>query len=388
MSSPETSRSLKVGLIADDLDDGNTGLATYSQGLVVGLEAFSEEIDLTIVHRHSASFYAGRRELIVPGLGRSRLATRGLGNKIIRKQLMMPWALRSQQFDVVHDTYHFGPFLAPTSYARVVTIHDLVPLMMPETCACSVQSHLTHRTLVRWVAKRAGHIITDSECTRRDVIEQYRVPPDRVTTVYLAAGNAFRPVEDTEQLWAVREKFGLPDDFILYVGTLEPRKNLVRLIGAYKRALPSLGGIPLVIGGGLGWKYDEILRAANDPSLEGRVRLLGRVPDDDLPALYNLATVFVFPSLYEGFGLPVLEAMACGTPVITSRTSSLPEVAGAAGLLVDPLDEDEIARAMVDVVSQKCLRSALSREGLAQAAKFSWQRCAQETLEVYRNVVG
>jgi glycosyltransferase involved in cell wall biosynthesis len=380
--------TLKIGLVTDDIDDGNAGLATYSRGLAAGLEFFSDDLDVTLIHRLDHPFYAGRKNLAVPGLGKGRTATKGIGNKIIRKQLMMPWALRSRQFDVVHDTYHYAPFLSPSSYARVVTIHDLVPLVMPETCACSVQSHVTHRTLVRWVAKRAGHIITDSDCTRRDVIEHYRVPPDRVTTVYLAAGNAFRPVEDTEQLLAVREKFDLPDEFILYVGTLEPRKNLVRLIGAYKRALPSLGGIPLILGGGLGWKYDEILRAAKDPSLEGRVRLLGRVPDDDLPALYNLATVFVFPSLYEGFGLPVLEAMACGTPVITSRTSSLPEVAGAAGLLVDPLDEDEIARAMVDVVSQECLRSTLSREGLAQAAKFSWQRCAQETLEVYRNVVG
>ncbi len=378
---------LRVGLVTDDIDDGNAGLATYSQGLAAGLESLSDEVEVTLIHRLDHPFYAGRRHLVVSGLGKGRTATKGLGNKIIRKQLMMPWALRAQQFDVVHDTYHYAPFLAPTSYERVVTIHDLVPLVMPQTCACSVQSQVTHRTLVRLVAKRAAHIIADSDCTRRDVIEHYGVSPDRVSTVYLAASDAFRPVEDPNQLQNVREKFELPERFILYVGTLEPRKNLVRLIGAYRRAMPSLGDVPLLIGGGLGWKYEEILGAAKDPCLAGRVRLLGRIPDEDLPALYSLATVFVFPSLYEGFGLPVVEAMACGCPVITSRTSSLPEVAGDAAVLVDPLDEDEIARAMVDVVSQEGLRRALSNKGLAQAAQFSWRRCAQETLEVYRNVV-
>jgi len=379
--------TLKIGLVTDDIDDGNAGLATYSRGLAAGLECFSDDLDVTLIHRLDHPFYAGRKNLAVPGLGKGRTATKGIGNKIIRKQLMMPWALRGQQFDIVHDAYHYAPFLAPTPYARVVTIHDLVPLMMPETCACSLQSFLVHCTLVRLVAQRACQVIAVSESTKRDLVRRYGIRPERVSVVYNAAGQDFQRVVDCQELDRVRESFELPGRFILYVGTLEPRKNLVKLIHAYKKAMPLLGRVPLLLGGALGWKYEEILQAAKDPALAGRVRLLGRVPDEDLPALYSLATVFVFPSLYEGFGLPVLEAMACGTPVITSRTSSLPEVAGDAGVLVDPSNEDEIARAMIDVVTRQDLALTLGRESLARAAVFSWRRCAEETLEVYKNVV-
>jgi glycosyltransferase involved in cell wall biosynthesis len=231
-------------------------------------------------------------------------------------------------------------------------------------------------------------VIVDSESTKRDVVRLYRKQAESINVVHLAADPCYRPIDDECSRTRVRERYGLPDRFLLYVGTIEPRKNLVRLIEAYKRVRRDIGNAPLVLAGGLGWKYEGILKAAADPELDESVLMPGRIPDEDLPVLYSLASAFVFPSLYEGFGLPPLEALQSGCPVVTSNSSSLPEVVGDAGIQVDPRSTEEICEALIRIMSSEDLRQDLRERGLTRARRFSWARCAAETIAVYQRAAG
>jgi alpha-1,3-rhamnosyl/mannosyltransferase len=231
-------------------------------------------------------------------------------------------------------------------------------------------------------------VISDSECGRQEILAEYKLPPEQVVSVLLAAGSGFSPVP-ADRLTAVLEPLGLqPQKYILSVGTLEPRKNLTTAIKAYARLPEAVRAeMPLVIAGMKGWRTDGLDREVAALIDKGQIRRLGYVPDEALPALYSGARVFVYPSLYEGFGLPPLEAMACGAPVIVSNRSSLPEVVGDAGLQVDALDVDGLAEAMSKVIEDDALHTALQQRGIERAKDFSWRRCAEETLAVYRRVV-
>jgi glycosyltransferase involved in cell wall biosynthesis len=219
--------------------------------------------------------------------------------------------------------------------------------------------------------------------TKCDLIERYGTEPDKITVVYPGYDEAtFQPVRDEEVIEAVKARYGIAGDYILFVGTLQPRKNLIRLVKAFADCRSPIADCRLVIAGKKGWLYQEIFRRVEELGLEKKVVFTGYVPEGDLPALLSGAHLFVFPSLYEGFGLPVLEAMACGTPVVCSNASSLPEVAGDAALMVDPLDVEGLATAMERVLSDEELRAELTERGFKQARKFSWERCARETLAV------
>ncbi len=267
----------------------------------------------------------------------------------------------------------------------VMTVHDLIFRHLPEH----------HKQLNRWYlnwtmplyCRRADHLIAVSEATRRDIIAAYRVPPEKVSVIYEAAAPHFRPQSEEEQV-RVRRAYGLPERYILYVGTIEPRKNLERLLQAWVPLYQAHECPPLVIVGKRGWLSDGFFAALEAcPAREG-VILTGYVQDGDLPAVYSGATAFVFPSLYEGFGLPPLEAMACGTPVVCSNASSLPEVVGDAALLVDPLDGAALQQALRRLAADGELQGALRSQGLARSAAFTWRKAAQRTLSVYDRVRG
>ncbi|NTV65366.1 MAG: glycosyltransferase family 4 protein [Oscillochloris sp.] len=277
---------------------------------------------------------------------------------------------------------HVVPVLRPP--ASVVTIHDLGYLAFP-------QSHTARRRLeldltTRWSLRAARLTIAISQATKDDLVRYYGADPARVRVVHHGLGTSFQPVENPLEIAAAQDRHGIAPRYLLYVGTVQPRKNLERLIGAFARvaSLPALAGVQLVIAGVRGWLSEGIARCAIVHGLADRVHFSGYLPDEDLPTLLSGALAFVFPSLYEGFGMPVLEAMACGTPVLTSSTSSLPEVAGDAALLVDPIDTDAIAAGLVRLVSDPALRAELRARGLARAATFTWERCARETLAVLR----
>jgi glycosyltransferase involved in cell wall biosynthesis len=283
------------------------------------------------------------------------------------------------------DIFHSPDFaLPPVRQARtVLTVHDLSFMRVPECSQPRLRAYLLR--VVPPSVRRADVVLADSESTRSDVIELLDVRPDRVRVIYPGVGEGFRRVQDAELLADVRRRYRLPDRFVLSVGTLQPRKNLTRLIEAYAEARPD-ADVKLVIAGGAGWMYEGIFGRVQELGLQSKVYFPGYVADDDLPALYTLADLFAFPSLYEGFGLPPLEAMACGTPVVTSNVSSLPEVVGDAALMVDPRDVDALANAMVQALGEPSLRSAMVQHGLARAQGFTWSRAAEELLRLYHEV--
>ena len=294
--------------------------------------------------------------------------------------------------DVLFVPAHVLPIVHPRR--SVVTVHDLGYRHEPQAHRPLDRLYLELST--RYNARAASQVIADSAATKRDLVQLYGTDPQRITVVPLGVDELFQPVNDAARLAAVRAQYGIPGDYLLYVGTLQPRKNLVRLIEAWNKIRNSnfeIRNWVLVIAGKRGWLYEEIFATVQRLGLEGQVLFPGYVTEEDLPALLSGATAFVLPSLYEGFGLPVLEAMACGTPVIAANVASLPEVVGDAGLLVDPLDTDALAAAMQRLLTDAApstplrasLRAELRQRGLARAKLFSWPRCAWETLAVLKN---
>ncbi len=299
--------------------------------------------------------------------------------------------------DVLFVPSHVLPLVHPQR--SVVTLHDLGYLYYPE--AHTLFQNVYLRWSTRFNARSASLVLADSEATRNDLLSCFGISDDRVVVVHPGRDEALEPLRDQLSLEAVHDRYGLSAPYFLYVGTLHPRKNLVRLVDAFAELAARLQELPssagggevgagaapeLVLAGAKGWLYKEIFDRVRRLGLEDRVRFTGYVPDADLPALLSGATAFVFPSLYEGFGFPVLEAMACGTPVLCSNVSSLPEVAGDAALQVDPRDTEGWVVAMHRVLTDEGLRATLVERGLKQVRKFSWQRCASQVLEVLEQV--
>jgi glycosyltransferase involved in cell wall biosynthesis len=240
--------------------------------------------------------------------------------------------------------------------------------------------------LVPFSLRHAARVIAISEHSRQEIMRRYRLPANRVAVTYLAAAEQFRPVTDRAALARVRARYGLAECYVLALGNLQPRKNLVRLVDAYVqlRGQGHCADVQLVLGGQAQWRESELYVRVRQSGFTSSICFPGYVDDADLPALYSGALAFVYPSLYEGFGLPPLEAMACGTPVICSNAASLPEVVGDAALTCDPRDTESLAAALAQMIAQAALREELRARGLRRAAQFSWRRCAEETLAVYR----
>ena len=295
--------------------------------------------------------------------------------------LRLSWEMARRPPDLLFVPAHVLPVVHPRR--SVVTVHDLGYLYYPE--AHSLLDRLYLDLSTRYNARAATHLVADSSATKRDLIERYGTAPDKITVVYPGYDDTvFQPVRDEKAIGAVKAKYGIAGDYILFVGTLQPRKNLTRLIEAYWKL--KVGSWKLVIAGKKGWLYREIFQQVEKLGLEGKVVFTGYVPEGDLPALLSGARLFVFPSLYEGFGLPVLEALACGIPVVCSNVSSLPEVAGDAAVLVDPLDVEEMTAALERGLRDEELRAELIERGFQQVGKFSWERCARETLNVLESI--
>jgi glycosyltransferase involved in cell wall biosynthesis len=266
----------------------------------------------------------------------------------------------------------------------VVTVHDLGYLHYPGA----------HRPFDRWYldwttrrhVRQAAYVIADSEATRADLIRHYQADSERIVTVYPGRDGSLTRVEATEVISAAKTRYGIGGDYLLYLGTLQPRKNLIRLVEAFARLQPLTADIRLVFAGKKGWLYGDLFARVEALGLEDCVLFTGYVADDDKASLLSGARALVYPSLYEGFGLPVLEAMTCGTPVLTSNVSSLPEVAGDAALLVDPLDVDAISDGMSRLIADDELRFALVKKGYVQVRKFSWANAAREVMQVLEAV--
>ena len=300
--------------------------------------------------------------------------------RIAWEQTVLPRKLATLRPDLLHGMAYALPI--GWSGPGVVTIYDLSFLRFPDAFKPANRIYLTATT--RATARRARRILTISEHARRDIVRLLSVPEQRVDVTYPAAEERYRPLPNRE-VEAFRVARALPESFVFALGTLEPRKNLVGLLQAYAR-LPRPRP-PLYVAGGAGWRFSPIFDTVRQLHLAEDVHWLGYVPEDELPLWYNAARLFAFPSLYEGFGLPVLEAMACGTPVITSTAASLPEVGGKAAVLVPPLDTERIAHEMERILDDSQLRTEMRAAGRIQASRFSWRAMTDQTVNAYARAV-
>jgi glycosyltransferase involved in cell wall biosynthesis len=295
----------------------------------------------------------------------------------------LPLYLRKSSLDLFHGTNYEVPLWSKRR--SLLTIHDLSILLHADTH----KADLTRRARRRlpMMVRSAARIITATQCVRREICEHLHVKADRVMVTPYAPRSGFQAVP-AAQANQTKQRLGIEDEFILFVGTVEPRKNLLSLVRAFEQILRQTARRPqLVVAGAEGWLMDELFAFIKQSSIGDRLCLTGYLDDDDLRALYSSCTVFVYPSIYEGFGLPPLEAMACGAPVIASNIATFQETLGSAAQLVDPNDVEALAGSMVEILDDEDRRHELSRRGLEQIAKFSWKRTAELTLEVYREVL-
>ena len=364
---------MKIGIDARPIQGQFTGDSTYWRGLIEALARLDVEIILYLDARLPEPEIAVSKSIPV------RILHAPWGR--VWSAWTFPRALKEDGVQVAHVQYTIPPRMpCPT----VTTIHDVSFKRFPEFFKLKDRLILDHA--VKRASKKAAWIIVPSEHARNELIQLYRIDPGKIAVTYEGVDQQYQPM-DRGAARASVEKYGISSPFILTLGVIQPRKNLGRLLEGFARLKGNLeSGHKLVIVGKQGWLEADLRRRIDKLDLANDVILTGYVPYEDLPVLYNAAEVFVYPSVYEGFGLPPLEAMACGTPAITGNQSSLPEVVGEAGLMVDPYDPDAFADAMARVLSSESLRAEMSARGLDQAKKFSWDKMAQETLEIYRAV--
>lgn len=357
---------------------GRTGVGYYSEHLLRHTAAQSADDEVTVISNRPID-----TAVPLPPRVRTEISSTWMP-RLLWMQTSAPRVVRRIHADVVHFTNGMVPAASPVP--TVVTIHDMSLTIFPRFHPR--RRVMLNRPFVNLAARRADAVITVSSAAKHDIVRLYGIAADRVHVVHEAPAPSFRVIHDLAVLRSVRERYGLADRFILYVGTIEPRKNLPMLIEAFARRRVT-GDLPhqLVCVGPYGWLSTDIEAQLDRLRVRDAVRFTGYVPFDDLPAIYNLAELFVFPSVYEGFGLPVVEAMACGTPVVTGPVAALAEVAGGATAQVPELAAEPLGEALVALTRSREQRDALARSGRKRASEFSWDRAAAETLNVYRRVV-
>jgi glycosyltransferase involved in cell wall biosynthesis len=370
---------LHIAIDAHSIGTGLGGNETYAANLIEALAESDTKnrYTLYVTKREAVERYAGRWPHV--SLRRTLPHT-----PLVRIPLTLTAELRRRPVDILHVQYTAPPY-APC--AVVAMIHDLSFEHLPETF--KRRSWMQMRLTVRATARAAAHVITDSDYSREDILRTYGLPPERVTATPLAASPIFKPVEDAAEVRRTLDKYGIEGEYLLAVGSIQPRKNIPRLINAYASLFArSPGPMPkLVIAGKPAWLYDETLHTAGGSLARDHIIFTGYVPEAELPSLYTGALCFVYPSYFEGFGIPPLEAMRCGTPVITSNQTCFPEVVGNAGLMVDTLNERAIADAILRMLAEPGLRAQLRAQGLKHALKYDWRETARLTLRIYERVM-
>jgi glycosyltransferase involved in cell wall biosynthesis len=371
---------IRIGIYTPVTPSPHTGVGRQLGGLLAGLALVDPVNNYWLYHAAQDEFLplaANFRGYPVPVTVASR------GRNHLYQAVQFPRLVARHRLDVLHIP-NTMPLLFPYR-PTVVTLYDLAEFALPQRVY--EKGRHSYRRLANWLAaRRADTIITTSVSTKRDIIRFLGVDEAKIQVIYPGLDHEqFRPQEITSARRAhLAQKYHLPERFLLYVGKIQPRKNLTRLLHAFHRVRQVHPDVHLVLAGSRGWMNEELDATMQQLDLAQVVHSTGFVADEDLPALYNLAEMLVFPSLYEGFGFPVLEAMACGTPVVTSATSSLGELAAAAALCVDPLSVEAIAAAIQTLLDDPRGRDSLRQKGLARAQQFTWTQCAQETLACYQ----
>ena len=379
---------MRIGIDARFLTHPQAGgFKTYTRNLVAALAELDREDEYVLyvdrVPDDPASLGPNFTVYPVP-------ETVPMAGMVWREQIALPRRASRDRLDVFHAPNLTAPLRLPCP--TVVTIHDMIwRRELPRRLSLSKHAVLDwyYRHVPERAALGASAIITVSQCSRDSIARELSLPSERIHVTYEAANPRFRPVADLDALAAARAKFGLPETFLLAMGSADPRKNVAGLLRAYAALpVPEQEGCPLAIVWANPYLASGLGELARTLGVEARLRFLQGVTDEDLLFLYNSATAFVFPSHYEGFGLPLLEAMACGTPVVAANNSSIPEIAGGAAILVNSKDDAALTQALERVLTDAPLRARMGEQGRAQAAGFSWARCARETLAVYREAAG
>jgi len=364
---------IKLGIITGDLKLNKTGIGTYTFQLIKNL---TDAIDITQI-RHPSGDEAPNCSSIVTSL------PPGSFSHIMWSQ-SLSWSIHNpEDFDIIHNPAQYP--VSPKIHSNyVITVHDLIPILYPEYVGIiySVQAKIHYPISMKYATK----IITDSNHTKNDIIRLYKIADEKIKVIYPGVSSNFHPASEDEIL-KVKTKFKLFKPFILFVGAIEPKKNVELLIKAYSLCLKNNPNLELVIAGKKAWKFESVFKLIERLNLKSEIRILDFVPYEDLRALYSGAEVFVFPSRYEGFGLPPLEAMRCGTPVITSNVSSLPEIVGQEGLMVGTDDPEGLADSIIRVISDLNFRDSYTRYCKNRAELFRWEKTAEETLDIYKSVV-
>lgn len=374
--------TVRLGLLTYGLDRPLTGIGRYTVELARALTRLESSLELTLLA-------AGKPEAL-HGDGRpwDEVALRGcrlLPGLMVLGNVLIPAAVRRLGLDLVHDPTGVTPLVFGAASARIaVTIHDVFAWSCPGTS--SLLDTLIYRHWLPRVLPRVETVITDSHHSKTDIIRYLGVAAEKVQVIHLAISKRYRPAT-MEEIAVARSRYNLAQNYILITGSVEERKNIRRLLEAYAQLRRGGEQRPLVIAGARQRMSGGVMEAVRRLGLEHQVIFTGYVEEADLSAVYSGADLFVFPSLYEGFGLPPLEAMACGAPVVCSNAASLPEVVGDAALLFDPQDVDGIAEAMQRVLADTALRQEMRQRGLARAQQFTWERTARETAAVYRQVL-
>ena len=361
----------------------DTGSGQYLRGLVRGLRAVAPDLVLTIVVPHGWSVDAPE------GVALHQAALKGSGHfaKVRFEQDVFPSAAQKVGASIAHVPYWGGPLNSPVPV--VVTIHDLIPLILPAYRGGLLARLYT--SMVAASARGAAAVITDSDHSRQDILARLGLPPEQVTSIPLAAGDEYHPRPAVQLDDPIRKKYKLPIEYVLYLGGFDVRKNIENLIKAFTYVKTGTGDMyPLVLAGRLparkSPRFADVHSLITQMDVADVVQIIGEVDDADKPALYRMANCFVFPSRYEGFGLPVLEAMACGTPVVTSTESSLPEIVGDAAFTIAPDDARHLGGSILATLIQENVSRDLKEKGLARSRLFSWERTARETLAIYQSV--
>jgi glycosyltransferase involved in cell wall biosynthesis len=366
---------MRIGIDARLVYYSQAGITQYILRLIQGLAEIDRENEFIILQSRKD------KNFIVDKANFKRVSLWTPSHHRL-EQVALRVEISGLDLDVLHNPDFIPPF--HRNCKSIITIHDLAFLVYPHFLT---KESARYYSQIDQAVKWTDHIIAVSESTKQDTIRLLGVPEHKITVIYESANPIYRPSKDQEILEQTKSKYHIEGDFILFVSTIEPRKNLPTLLKAYRQLLDSYkASVKLVVVGRRGWLSEEVFTLVDELKLTNDVLFLGRLSIEDLPHLYNAAQLLVQPSFYEGFGLPPLEAMACGTPVVVSNVSSLPEVVGDAGLLVDPEDVSELTVAIWRVLTDQALREDLIAKGFKRAQCFSWEKTALQTLELYKRI--
>jgi len=378
---------MRIGIdISSILSKRKTGIGWYTYYLIKNLIEVDKENEY-VLFGCSIGNYRGKFNLKGDFNGENlNISVKFLPNKLMSSlHIFFPIEFLHGRFDVIHITLH--PYSVLNIFGKqIVTVHDLCHLINSKWFH-PVESY-PFKIVITKTVQRVDRIIAVSESTKRDLIEYLGVKSEKVEVIYEGVDEIFRVVEDREKIEEVKRRYGISKRYILTVGTIEPKKNHIRLLNVFKRIREKREDYQLVICGKYGWKTERFLeRLSGLPDfIRKDIIITEYVRYEDLPLLYNGCDIFIYPSLYEGFGLPIVEAMRCGVPVITSNISSMPEVAGDGAILVNPEDEEEIGNAIIRLIEDRELREELKKKGLERSKMFSWEKTAIETLKVYKEL--